>query len=143
MFFNQAQLIGFVGNTPQVKDLPNGNKIAMFSVATEKKFKNKNGELITKTTWHQCAAYGKLAENVIAPYVKKGSLVHIIGELEKQEFTNSKGMDVQTYQINIASINLFPTNSKNGNTNPSINVNNSAGSQVQQQSQNNDDDIPF
>ena len=37
MFFNQAQLIGFVGNAPQVKDLPNGNKIAMFSVATEKK----------------------------------------------------------------------------------------------------------
>ena len=142
MFFNQVQIIGFVGNDPQVKELPNGNKIAMFSVATEKKFKNKNGELITKTTWHQCAAYGKLAENVVVPYVKKGSHVQVIGELEKQEFTNSKGVEVQTYQINVASINLFSTNSKNGKTNHQAS-NNSADGRVQQQSQNNDDDIPF
>lgn len=142
MFFNQVQIIGFVGNDPQVKELPNGNKIAMFSVATEKKFKNKNGELITKTTWHQCAAYGKLAENVVAPYVKKGSHVQVIGELEKQEFTNSKGVEVQTYQINVTSINLFSTNSKNGKTNHQAS-NNSADGLVQQQSQNNDDDIPF
>lgn len=142
MFFNQAQIIGFIGNDPQIKELPNGNKIAMFSVATEKKFKNKANELITKTTWHQCVAYGKLAEKVVIPYVKKGSHVQVIGELEKQEFTNSKGIEVQTYQINVASVTLLSTNSKNGNTNPQAG-NNSAGGQVQQQSQNNDDDIPF
>ena len=79
---------------------------------------------------------------MVIPYVKKGSHIQVIGELEKQEFTNSKGIEVQTYQINVASVTLLSTNSKNGNTNPQAG-NNSAGGQVQQQSQDNDDDIPF
>lgn len=141
MFFNQAQLIGFVGNAPQVKDLPNGNKIAMFSVATEKKFKNKDGELITKTTWHPCTAYGKLAEKVVAPYVRKGSLVHIIGELETQEYTNSKGVQIQTYRINVEQIRMLPNGSKNGNGNTeTIKDDVHVGGN---NNNNNDDDIPF
>ena len=61
---NKVILIGHVGADPIVKKLENGTVVANFSIATDESYKDKNGEKIKETYWHDITAWGKLAELV-------------------------------------------------------------------------------
>lgn len=76
---NMAVVLGNVGQDPEIRTTTSGTQVANFSVATTKKW-TKDGEKHEKTEWHQISVFGKLAD-VVAKYVKKGSSVHIVGEL--------------------------------------------------------------
>ncbi|GAK76003.1 single-stranded DNA-binding protein [Nonlabens ulvanivorans] len=56
---NKVQLIGNLGQTPEIKVLDSGNKLAKFSIATTDRYKNKQGELVNDTQWHNIIAWGK------------------------------------------------------------------------------------
>ena len=68
---NKVQLIGNLGNDPEILNLETGSKLAKFSIATNESYKNKNGERVTDTQWHNVVAWGKTAE-IIENYVTKG-----------------------------------------------------------------------
>jgi single-strand DNA-binding protein len=57
---NKVQLIGNLGNAPEVKTLESGKKMARFSVATSESYRNAKGEKVTETQWHNLVAWGKL-----------------------------------------------------------------------------------
>ena len=59
---NKVQLIGNLGNDPEIVMLENGSKLAKFSIATNETYKNASGEKVTDTQWHNIVAWGKLAE---------------------------------------------------------------------------------
>lgn len=83
---NLQIIMGNVGKDPEVRTFPSGDTIATFSVATTSVYKDKQtGEKKENTTWHNCVAYRGLAE-VIRDYVKKGTGVHIMGELRKRKY---------------------------------------------------------
>ncbi|MDT0651909.1 single-stranded DNA-binding protein, partial [Autumnicola edwardsiae] len=71
---NKVQLIGHVGNDPEIVNLESGKKLAKFSIATNESYKNSKGEKITDTQWHNIVAWGKTAE-LIESYVPKGKEV--------------------------------------------------------------------
>lgn len=87
---NKVQLIGNVGNAPEVKNLESGKKVASFSIATNEFYKNSNGEKVQNTQWHNIVAWGKTAE-VIEKYVNKGKEIAVEGKLTSRSYENNKG----------------------------------------------------
>ncbi len=87
---NKVQLIGHVGNEPEILNLESGKKLAKFSIATNESYKNSKGEKITDTQWHNIIAWGKTAE-LIENYVPKGKEVGIEGKLTSRSYEDKEG----------------------------------------------------
>ena len=87
---NKVQLIGNLGNAPEVKTIESGKKLARFSVATSESYRNTNGEKVTETTWHNLVAWGKVAE-IAEKYLTKGSEIAVEGKLINRSYTDKDG----------------------------------------------------
>lgn len=87
---NTVQLIGNVGQAPELKTFESGTKKVSFSLATNESFTNAKGEKVEDTQWHNISAWGKQAE-VIAEYVKKGSQIMIEGKLTNRSYDDKDG----------------------------------------------------
>lgn len=85
---NKVIIVGRVGNDPETRSFANGGEMAEFSVATSDQWKDKEtGEKKEKTTWHRVKVLNDgLVKNVIRPFVNKGSLIGIEGELSVEEW---------------------------------------------------------
>ncbi|HZJ35153.1 MAG TPA: single-stranded DNA-binding protein [Gillisia sp.] len=88
---NKVQLIGHVGNEPEILNLESGKKLAKFSIATNESYKNSKGEKITDTQWHNIVAWGKTAE-LIESYVPKGKEIGIEGKLTSRSYEDKDGV---------------------------------------------------
>ena len=97
---NKVQLIGNLGQNPEVKDLNEGKKVAKFSLATNETYRNKAGEKVTDTQWHNLVAWGKQAE-IIEKYLKKGSEVAIEGKLINRNYTDKEGVKRYVTEIQV------------------------------------------
>ena len=87
---NRVQLIGNLGNNPEVISLDKGKKVAKFSIATNESYKNNLGEKVTDTQWHQVVAWNKTAE-FIETYLTKGSEVMVEGKLTSRSYETKEG----------------------------------------------------
>ncbi len=77
---NRVQLIGHLGQDPEVTYTATGTARTTFSVATSQRWKDADGQVQEATEWTRCVAWGTLAE-VCAQYVSKGSRVYVVGRL--------------------------------------------------------------
>ncbi len=83
---NQVQLIGNLGNDPDIRMMPSGDPIATFSLATTRKWKDKStGEKKSETEWHRVTIFGALAK-VVEQYVRKGSKLYIQGRIKTTKY---------------------------------------------------------
>lgn len=89
---NKAILIGNVGADPEVKQLPNGNSVANFNLATSETWKDKDGQRQEKTSWHSIVVFGPLCK-VVEGYVKKGSKLYIEGAMHTRKWQDKDGQD--------------------------------------------------
>ncbi|MBG37653.1 MAG: single-stranded DNA-binding protein, partial [Flavobacteriales bacterium] len=80
-------LIGNLGKDPEVRYLDNGVAVANISLATSESYKNKEGERITQTEWHDVVLWRGLAE-VAEKFLKKGSSVYIEGKLRTNKWVD-------------------------------------------------------
>ncbi len=87
---NKVQLIGNLGNDPEIITLESGKKLAKFSLATNESYKNSEGEKVTQTDWHNLIAWGKTAD-IIEKYVTKGKEVAIEGKLTSRSYDDKEG----------------------------------------------------
>ena len=87
---NKVQLIGNLGNDPEIINLESGKTLAKFSIATNESYKNAKGEKITDTQWHNVVAWGKTAQ-IIEKYVTKGKEVAIEGKLTSRSYETKEG----------------------------------------------------
>lgn len=95
---NRVQLIGNLGNDPEIINLDNGKKIAKFSLATNETYKNSEGEKVTDTEWHYIVAWNKIAE-IIEQYLQKGSEVMIEGKLTSRSFEDKEGVKCYVTEV--------------------------------------------
>jgi single-strand DNA-binding protein len=100
---NKVQLIGNLGNAPEVKNTEKGKKLAKFSIATNETYYNAKGEKVTETQWHNLVAWGKVAE-IAEKYLGKGSEVAIEGKLMNNNYTDKDGnkrynTEVQVHEL--------------------------------------------
>ncbi len=87
---NKVQLIGHVGQEPEVKNLEGGKKVANITLATNESYTNNKGEKVEQTEWHRITAWGKTAE-IIEKYVTKGKEIAIEGKLTHRSYDDKDG----------------------------------------------------
>ena len=88
---NTVQLIGHVGQDPEVKSLEGGKKLANISIATNEVYYKENGDKVEKTEWHRVTAWGKTAE-IIEKYVTKGKEIAVEGKLTHRSYDDKDGV---------------------------------------------------
>lgn len=88
---NKVQLIGHLGQDPEVKIIGEDKKVAHLSVATNENYRNAKGEKVTETQWHSVVAWGKLAD-IAEKYLIKGIEVVVEGKLVNRNYTDKQGI---------------------------------------------------
>ncbi len=87
---NKVQLIGNLGQDPEIVSLENGSKLAKFSIATSDHYKNAQGQKVEDTQWHNIVAWGKTAE-IVENYLTKGKQVAVEGKLTHRSYETKEG----------------------------------------------------
>lgn len=96
---NKVQLIGRLGQDPEIKYMASGDPVCNISLATGESWKDKNsGEKKSKTEWHRVVIFGKLAE-VAGEYLRKGSQVYFEGKLQTREWEDKDGNKRYTTEV--------------------------------------------
>lgn len=87
---NKVQLIGRLGQDPEIVNFSNGNKIAKFSLATDDSYKDKSGNRVERAYWHNVIVRGGLV-NVVENYISKGKEIAIEGKLTNRSYEDKNG----------------------------------------------------
>jgi len=87
---NKAILVGNLGRDPEVRHLDDGRAVANFSLATSEGYRNKAGERVTTTEWHNIVLWTPLAE-IAEKYLTKGSQVYIEGRIASRSYDDKEG----------------------------------------------------
>jgi single-strand DNA-binding protein len=97
---NKVQLIGNLGNAPEVRNTESGKKLVRFSVATNEQYKNAKGERVTETQWHNIIAWGKVAD-IAEKFLVKGTEVAIEGKLVNRNYMDKEGNKKYVTEIQV------------------------------------------
>ena len=103
---NKVQLIGNLGNAPEVRNTESGKKLARFSIATSETYRNAKGEKVKETQWHNLIAWGKVAD-IAEKYLTKGSEVAIEGKLMNNNYTDKDGNKKYNTEIQVHELLLL------------------------------------
>lgn len=108
---NKVQLIGNLGNTPEVKTLDSGKKMARFNIATNETYRNAKGEKITETQWHTMVAWGKVAD-IAEKYLTKGREVVVEGKLVTRSYNDKEGSKKYITEVQVNELLLISDKAK-------------------------------
>lgn len=95
---NKVILVGHLGKDPELSYLPSGQSVAKFTMATNRRVKDKSGEFRDETEWHNIVAWGKLGE-VCAQYLAKGRQAYVEGEIRTRNWEDREGNKRTTVEI--------------------------------------------
>lgn len=96
---NKVILIGYLGQDPDIRYMPNGGAVASIALATSETWRDKQtGEMREQTEWHRVVLFGKLAE-VASEYLRKGAQVYIDGQLRTRKWTDQTGQERYTTEV--------------------------------------------
>lgn len=87
---NRVILVGRLGKDPEVRHLDSGATMAKFSVATNEVYRDKSGEKVEKTDWHNVVVWRKQAE-IAEQYLRKGSMIYLEGKLKSRSYEDKDG----------------------------------------------------
>ncbi len=87
---NKVQLIGRLGQDPEILNFDNGNKLAKFSLATDDSYKDKTGQKVERTQWHNVVVRGGLVQ-IVESYVAKGQEIAVEGKLANRSYEDKEG----------------------------------------------------
>lgn len=107
MSVNKVIILGNLGKDPEIRTLENGTKVANFSMATSESYKNKEGQRVTNTEWHNVVLWRGLAE-IAEKYLQKGSQVFIEGKIKTRTWDDKDGN--KKYMTEIVGDNLVMLN---------------------------------
>ena len=105
-YLNRIMLIGNVGKTPEVRTFDGGNKVANFTLATTKRYTDRNGQLVDATTWHNIQVNGKIAD-VAEKYVQKGDPIYVEGELTSRSYVDRNNVERVIYEVRASQLQLL------------------------------------
>ena len=152
---NKVILLGNLGRDPEIRSMQSGKKMATFSIATSKRWKDRNTqEQKENTSWHNIVVFNEGLVDVIEKYVKKGTKLYVEGELSTRKYQDKDGNDRYTTEVILQGYNsnLTMLGSNNSSSVSSENIpNQSSDDYIQSEastvSSSNDssdeDDIPF
>ena len=100
---NKVQLIGILGNAPEIKNTESGKKLARFSIATNEVYNNAKGEKVKETIWHNVVAWGKVAA-IVEKYLNKGSEIAVEGKLITRSYTDTHGVKRYITEVEVSEL---------------------------------------
>lgn len=115
MSVNKVILVGNVGKDPEVRHLDNGTAVGSFTLATSESYKNKTGEKVTNTEWHNIVVWRGLAE-IVEKYVKKGQQLYIEGKIINRSWDDKEGVKRYTTEIVAENMVMLGRKSDDGNS---------------------------
>jgi len=146
MSVNKVILVGNVGNDPEVKYLDGGTAVAKFSLATTENYKNKAGERVSQTEWHNVVAWRHLAE-LTEKYIAKGKQLFIEGRITTRSWEDKDGNKRYTTEIIAQSIQMLGRKSDDENSTTPQASSKPASSAIDkpqvEEVESEDDDLPF
>jgi len=95
---NKVILVGNLGRDPELRYIPSGQAVANFTLATNERWRDKDGNNQERTEWHRIVVWGKSAENC-AQFLQKGRSVYIEGKLQTQEWEDKDGNKRKTTEV--------------------------------------------
>ena len=110
--YNNITLLGNIGNV-QVKTFQNGGKIVEATLATSKRWKDRNGEPREETQWHNLIIGGNLADTA-EKYVQKGNPLFVTGEMTYRKYQDRDGNNRSIPEVRVLSLQLLPKGMKEG-----------------------------
>ena len=145
---NKVILVGNLGKDPEVRHLENGTAVANFPIATSESYKDKQGNRVDQTEWHNVVVWRKLAE-IAESYLKKGSQIYLEGKLRTRSWEDPQGNKRYTTEVVADTFTVLGRKEDNQNAgnsgttayNQPANIpstSNAANNSVQEE-----DDLPF
>ncbi len=107
---NKVTLIGNLGKEPELSYTASGVAVAKFSIATNERWKDQEGNVQERTEWHNIVAWRKLAE-ICGQYLKKGSKVYLEGKLQTRSW-DDKNTGVKRYTTEVIADDLIMLDAK-------------------------------
>lgn len=97
---NKAQIIGHLGQDPDIRSTQSGERIANLSIATSESWKDKTtGERRQRTQWHRVVIFNQGLVSVADQYLKKGAKIYIEGQIETRKWADQSGQEKYTTEI--------------------------------------------
>jgi len=146
MYLNKALLIGNLTQDPELKSLPSGTQVTSFSIATNRVWKDKDGNKKENVDYHNIVSFGRQAE-LVAQYLKKGSSVMVEGRLQTRSWEGNDGAKRYRTEIVADRVQFGPR--KDGGAAPPANSNKSEPAKEEidtieyPEEESNPNDIPF
>ena len=146
--FNQATVIGFVGDEPRIIQTQSNTAMASFAIATtERGYQRQDGTQVEdRTEWHNIVFFGKPAE-IIGRYVHKGSSLFVQGKMRTRSYEDKDGIKRYVTEIIGDNFQLLDKKTNTSDVQPNNSVSsgqyNTSGYQALKQKSREDDDLPF
>lgn len=103
---NKVILLGNLGKDPEVRYTQSGTAVANFSIATTESYKDKQGQKVENTEWHNIVAWGKLGE-ICGEYLSKGSKVYIEGKIATRKWEDNNGNTRYTTEVIVREMKML------------------------------------
>ena len=137
---NKVILLGRLGQDPELKYTPSGSAVANFSLATNRVWKDQDGNQQERTDWHRLVVWRKTAE-IAGNYLKKGSLIYVEGRLETRSWTDKN--EIVRYTTEVVVENFQMLGSKSDRTSDSNDVPLPEEELPPETQEKTEDDLPF
>ena len=106
-------IIGNLGRDPEMRYLPSGDAVTSFTVATNERFRTRDGQQQERTMWFNVSAFGKLADPC-NQYLRKGSSVYIEGSLSQREYTDRDGVTRTSLDVRAREMRMLDKRDEGG-----------------------------
>ena len=110
---NKVILVGNVGRDPELRYTQSGQPVASFSIATNERFKDRDGNWKDRTEWHRIVAWARLAE-ICGEYLRKGSQVYVEGRIQTRDWEDKEGNKRQTTEVVALSMQMLGRRGEGG-----------------------------
>lgn len=113
MNVNKVLLIGNLTRDPEMRSLPSGQPVANFGIATNRVWRDKEGQKQQQADFHNVVAFGKLAETV-SQYMKKGNMIYVEGRLTTRNWDAQDGTKKSRTEIIAETVQFGPRQAGGG-----------------------------
>ncbi len=103
---NKVILVGNLGADPEVKYLEGDNVVANLSLATTEAYKDRSGNRVEQTEWHDLELWGQQAK-IAEQYLKKGSQIYVEGKIKSDKWTDDQGQNRKKVRIRVLSFTML------------------------------------
>lgn len=147
---NKVTLLGRVGKDPEIKQFDNGS-VANFTIATDDSYKDKSGQKIERTDWHNISIGSAGLVEVVSKYVKKGDLIYVEGKIKTREY-EKEGQKRYLTEVRVDTLKMMPKGANTGSgqggefnapEQKSVSTPNTTSADFISENNQVDDDLPF